>query len=138
MVERCHWGPSDAANDLALGHDQLLSKQSVFRDELRPRPNQIGGQSQHEPKKVDHCRSPSHPTAQIEFVASSAFLDGVNVASLSLMAVVTVQLARVALVDIPTLLLAIVVGVVLIRWKVNSTWLVVGAGLAGAVTHGLR
>jgi chromate transporter len=70
--------------------------------------------------------------------AASAFLDGVNVASLSLMAVVTVQLARAALVDAPTILIAVVGALLLIRWKVNSTWLVTGAALIGAVTHGLR
>jgi chromate transporter len=69
---------------------------------------------------------------------AGAFFDGVNVASLSLMAVVTVQLARAALVDIPTIFIALGGAVLLIRWKVNSTWLVVGAGLIGAVSHGLR
>jgi chromate transporter len=69
---------------------------------------------------------------------AAAFLDGVNVASLSLMAVVTVQLARAALVDIPTILIAIGGAFLLIRWKVSSTWLLVGAALVGALTHGLR
>lgn len=39
---------------------------------------------------------------------AGAFLDGVNVAALALMAVVTVQLARSALVDVPTVLFALV------------------------------
>jgi chromate transporter len=69
---------------------------------------------------------------------ASAFLDGVNVASLSLMGVVTVQLARAALVDLPTLLIATVGAVLLIRWKVNSTYLVAGAALVGVVTHAFR
>lgn len=68
---------------------------------------------------------------------ASAFLDGVNVAALALMAVVTVQLARTALVDVPTILIAIV-GAILLRWKVNSTWVVAGAALVGAVTRGFR
>jgi chromate transporter len=69
---------------------------------------------------------------------AAAFLDGVNVASLSLMAVVTVQLARAALVDIPAILIAVMGAVLLVRWRVNSTWLVAGAALVGTVTHGPR
>jgi chromate transporter len=63
------------------------------------------------------------------------FLDGVNVASLALMAVVTVQLGRAALVDIPTLVLAIVAAVLLVRFKPNATWLVLGGACAGWVVH---
>ena len=62
---------------------------------------------------------------------ASAFFDGVNVASLALMAVVTVLLARAALVDIPTLLIAALGAVPLLRWKVSSTWLIAGAALVG-------
>ena len=62
---------------------------------------------------------------------TAAFLDGVNVATLALMAVVTVQLARAVLVDVPTVLIAVVGAVVLIRFKVNTTWLVVGGALLG-------
>jgi chromate transporter len=69
---------------------------------------------------------------------AGAFLDGVNVAALALMAVVAVQLARTALVDVPTILLAIVGAVLLVRWKVNSTWLIAGAALVGAVAGGPR
>jgi chromate transporter len=68
-------------------------------------------------------------------VTAAAFLDGVNVASLQLMAVVTIQLARAALVDILTLLIASVGPILLIRWRVNSTWLVAGAPLVGGITH---
>jgi chromate transporter len=69
---------------------------------------------------------------------AAAFLDGVNVASIALMGVVTAQLARAALVDLPTILIAIAGAVLLIRWKVNSTWLVAGAGVVGAIVHGVR
>jgi chromate transporter len=62
---------------------------------------------------------------------ASAFLDGVNVASLSLMAVVTVQLGRAALVDAVTILLAAASAVLLLRFKVSSTWLVLGGGIVG-------
>jgi chromate transporter len=58
------------------------------------------------------------------------FLDGVNVASLALMAVVTWQLAGSALRDLPTLLIALASAVLLLRYRVNPTWLVTGgAGL---------
>jgi chromate transporter len=67
---------------------------------------------------------------------AAAFLDGVNVASVALMAVVTVQLGRAAIVDVPTVLIAIVGAVLLIRYKLNSTWLVAGAALIGVVVHG--
>ena len=69
---------------------------------------------------------------------TAAFLDGVNVASLALMGVVTVQLARTAIVDLPTLLIALVGTALLIRWKVSSTWLVAGAALAGMARAALR
>ncbi len=68
---------------------------------------------------------------------AGAFLDGLNVASLALMAVVGVQLERSALIDVPTILLAIASGVALLRWRVNSAWLVLGGGLIGTVVHRL-
>lgn len=60
---------------------------------------------------------------------AGAVLDGVNVASLALMAVVTCRLGAGALVDVPTALLAVASAVVLLRYRINSAWLV----LAGAV-----
>lgn len=62
-------------------------------------------------------------------------LDGVNVASLALMAVVTWQLAVGALRDIPTMVIAFVAAVLLIRFRVNSAWLVLGGALAGYALH---
>ncbi len=70
---------------------------------------------------------------------AGAFLDGVNVASLALMVVVTAQLARAAIVDLPALGLALVAAGVLLRFKkVNATWLVLGGALAGLLTHWAR
>ncbi len=68
----------------------------------------------------------------------SAFLDGVNVASLALMAVVTFQLCRAALVDLKTVLLAVASGVLLVRYKLNSTWLIAGGALVGIASQALR
>jgi chromate transporter len=69
---------------------------------------------------------------------AAAFLDGVNVASLALMGVVGVQLARAALVDVSTVVLALVSGAALLRWRINSAWLVLGGGVAGAALQWLR
>ncbi|MEL7357248.1 MAG: chromate efflux transporter [Cyanobacteria bacterium J06560_6] len=60
---------------------------------------------------------------------ASAFLDGVNAASLGLMAGVTYILARAAVIDVWTVLIAIASAVAVFRYKVNAAWLV----LVGAV-----
>lgn len=57
------------------------------------------------------------------------FLDGVNLASLVLMAAVTGQLGVTAFVDKYVVLLALVTGILLFRFKVNTTWLI-GLGAA--------
>jgi chromate transporter len=62
---------------------------------------------------------------------AGAFLDGVNVAALALMLAVTWQLARAALVDAVTVGLAVVSAVLLVRYRVNSVWLIVGAAVLG-------
>ena len=63
---------------------------------------------------------------------AGAVLDGVNVASLALMSVVTVRLGRAAIVDVPTAALAAVSALALIKFRLNSAWLVVAGGVAGA------
>jgi chromate transporter len=62
---------------------------------------------------------------------AGAFLDGVNVGAWALMASVTWFLARSAVVDVTTMLLAISSAFVLIRYRMNSAWLVIGGGLIG-------
>lgn len=69
---------------------------------------------------------------------AGAFLDGVNVASLGLMAVVTVHLSVAALVDVPSVILAVIAAMLLVRFKVNSTWLVLGGAVAGGLASWLR
>ena len=64
--------------------------------------------------------------------AAGAALDGVTVASLALMTVVTWQLGRAALPDFVTWAIAIASLVLLLRFRVNSAWLV-GAGLIGGL-----
>jgi chromate transporter len=63
----------------------------------------------------------------------SALLDGVVAASLGLMAAVTVDLARQSIVDVPTALLLLLAAVLLIRFRVNSTWLILGGAGVGLV-----
>lgn len=58
---------------------------------------------------------------------TGTFLDGVNVASLALMAVVTWYLGRTALVSPPTVILALLSVFLLLRYKINSAWLVLGS-----------
>jgi chromate transporter len=64
---------------------------------------------------------------------TGAFLDGVNVAAVALMAAVTWQLARAALVDAFTALLALAAAGLLLATRVNSAWLVLGGAAAGLV-----
>ena len=67
--------------------------------------------------------------------AAGAFLDGVNAASLALMAVVMVQLSRTAFVDYATIAIGIAAAFLLLRYKLNSTWLVLGSAAAGRLIH---
>lgn len=62
---------------------------------------------------------------------TAAFLDGVNVAALGLMAGVTWQLGRAALIDPLTIGLAGIAAWLLFRFNVNSAWLVLAGGLIG-------
>jgi chromate transporter len=62
---------------------------------------------------------------------AGAVLDGVNVAALALMAVVTWPLARSSVTDWLTLAIMAVSLVLLLRFRVNSMWLVLGGALLG-------
>jgi chromate transporter len=62
---------------------------------------------------------------------AGAFLDGVNVASLALMALVTFQLGRTALVDPVTWALGAGSLVLLLWRRVNPTWLLAAGALVG-------
>ncbi len=66
---------------------------------------------------------------------TGAVLDGVNVASLALMTVVSWQLTRSALVDPIALGLAAVSAVLLFRFRVNSAWLVVAGAIIGVLVR---
>ncbi len=68
---------------------------------------------------------------------ASHFLDGVNAASLGLMAVVTYTLAKAALVDSLTIILMLFSLLTILRFKVNSAWLVITGGVLGWLYGGL-
>lgn len=63
------------------------------------------------------------------------FLNGLNVASLSLMAFVTYELGRSAVVDAMTLAMFLASLVLLIYVRVNSAWLIIGSAIIGIVTR---
>ena len=68
---------------------------------------------------------------------AGSILDGINVASLALMALVTWQLAQSAFVDWLTLLVGIASAVALLRYRsLNSAWLVLAAAALGIAKHG--
>jgi chromate transporter len=69
---------------------------------------------------------------------AGAFLDGVNVASLALMAVVTGQLAWSSLIDVPSFVLLAAAGIALFRFQINATWLVLGGAGAGMLLSLVR
>lgn len=62
---------------------------------------------------------------------ASGFLDGVNAASLGLMAGVTFILARAAIVDWLTVGMAVLSAIAVFRFKVNPAWLVLAGGAIG-------
>jgi chromate transporter len=66
---------------------------------------------------------------------TSAFLDGANAAALGLMAAVAWQLGVTSLVDPLTVAVAAAAAVLLIRYRVNSAWLVLGGAAAGLVAR---
>jgi chromate transporter len=66
---------------------------------------------------------------------AAAALDGVNAAALALMAGVVWQLGRTAIVDVFTAVLAIVAAACLLRWKLNSAWLVLGGAAVAVIAR---
>ena len=62
---------------------------------------------------------------------TAALLDGVNAAALGLMAAVTWVLGEAALIDVVTVALAVAAFLLLIRFRINSAWLVIGGAAVG-------
>jgi len=69
---------------------------------------------------------------------AGAFLDGINAASLALMAVVTLHLGRAAFVDWLTIVFGAVAAFLLLRYRVNSAWLVLGGAVIGLLAGAIR
>ena len=68
---------------------------------------------------------------------TSGFLDGVNVGALGLMAGVSWQLGRAAVIDWVTTLLALISCVLVFASRINSAWLVLGGAAAGLIAKQL-
>lgn len=65
---------------------------------------------------------------------AGAFLDGVNVGSLALMAEVSWQLGRASVVDVVTIVLAVASLIALLQFRLNSGWLVLIGAIIGLMT----
>jgi chromate transporter len=68
---------------------------------------------------------------------AAAFLDGVNAAAVALMASVALALGRAVLVDSWTWGFALVSVVLMIRFRVNATWLILAGAALGILLRGL-
>jgi chromate transporter len=68
---------------------------------------------------------------------TSGLLDGVNITALGLMAAVTWQLGRASLVDPLTGALALLSLALLLKYKLNATWLVLGGAVVGLLRAAL-
>lgn len=69
---------------------------------------------------------------------TAAFLDGANAAAVGLMAAVVWQLGTSSIVDVLSAALALVAATLLIRFRVNSAWLVLGGGAVGLLAAAAR
>ncbi len=65
--------------------------------------------------------------------SARTFLNGINAATMGLMAAVSWQLARGAIVDIFTALEAVIAFFILLRYQINAAWLILGGVVAGFV-----
>lgn len=66
---------------------------------------------------------------------TSYFLDGINAASLGLMAGVLYTLGNTALVDPITIIIAVASAIALFQFKINSAWLVLAGGMMGLISY---
>ncbi len=81
-----------------------------------------------------------HPLASMlrSYAWTSALLEGINIAALALMGGVLFQLGLNALVDVLTCVLALLALIVLLRFKINSIWLILGGAIIGIVYFWVR
>jgi chromate transporter len=64
-------------------------------------------------------------------IIAARILDAVNVASLAILAYAGWELGKSALVDLPTLAIALASAILLVRYRLNSAWLLLPAGVFG-------
>jgi chromate transporter len=64
-----------------------------------------------------------------------ALLDGVNAASLGLMGSVTLQLGMASLVDLPAIIIGVVAAYLILRTRLNPTWIILGGALVWLIRH---
>ena len=64
---------------------------------------------------------------------AGAVLDGINVASLALMAAVALELGRAAIVDVPTAVVVAAGTFALVRYRISSIWLLAASGMLGVL-----
>ncbi|RPJ23518.1 MAG: chromate efflux transporter [Chloroflexi bacterium] len=69
---------------------------------------------------------------------AGSLLDGVNASALGLMAAVTIQLGVSSLMDFFTIVIAAISLILLLRYRVNSTWLIAGGATAGLIFSFIR
>jgi chromate transporter len=67
---------------------------------------------------------------------AAAFLDGVNAAAVALMATVAITLGRATLVDGWTWAIGLASAALLLRFKINATWLILGGAALGILLRG--
>ncbi len=67
---------------------------------------------------------------------TATLLDGVNAAAMALMTGVLVQLGQHALTDVLTWAVALVSLAILVRWKINSVWLILAGAAIGLCAFG--
>jgi chromate transporter len=69
---------------------------------------------------------------------AAAFLDGVNAAAVALMAEVGMVLGRATLVDGWTWAIGLISAIVLLRFRLNATWLILAGAVLGLLLRGLH
>lgn len=80
--------------------------------------------------------APLLPYLRRSFVVAR-ILDGLNAASLALMAVVTIRLTPAAVVDWTSASVMLISAASLLLWKVNSSWLVMAGGIVGLLSFSM-
>lgn len=70
-------------------------------------------------------------------ILAGRVLDGLNAASIALMLVVTWQLGRAAIFDLPTAIIAGIAAFILLRYSVNSVWLILSGAVSGLLIMSL-